>query len=90
MNKVTMRGAAAEVRWGYQKAASLSSWTFDRTNDGQSHVEATIDSSDALRLSQSPLVFVVKRPKGPAWVWPVESSQSSGDTWSATLGSPKE
>jgi len=87
--KTTIRGVAAEVRWGYHKAADLGSWSLSQNTEGLQLLTATVTASDPFRLSQTPLRFVVKRQKGD-WAWPVESSELTGDQWTATLGPPED
>jgi hypothetical protein len=79
-NKVTIRGQAGEVRWGYYPAASLGPWTVEGDT-----LTAAIVSVDEFRASQRPLSFVVNRQTGPAWVWTVESLQISGSTLTASV-----
>jgi len=87
MHAFTFRGEAAEVRWGYHRAASLAAWEFHPKPDG-AVVTAKVVSTDAFRLSQPALTFVVPRPKGP-WVWPVTSLQQAGASITMTLGPPE-
>lgn len=87
-NAFTFRGEAAEVRWGYHRAATLESWEFQPTSDGAT-VTAKVLSTDAFRLSQPVLTFAVPRPSG-AWLWPVRSLQIVGSTLMASLGPPEE
>ena len=89
MNTITQRGVAAEVRWGYHKAATLAAWTFEQTPDGGGTVSAAVVSTNPVQLSQTPLQFVVKRPNGKQWVWPVVSSEFADGTFTATLGRPE-
>lgn len=75
----TIRGKAAELRWGYQLAATLGSWTL---KDGT--LTATVLSSDTFRVSQSPLTFVVGSIRRP-----IEGLQIAGWTLTASIG-PQE
>lgn len=68
MNKVTLRGSAAQVKYGYLPAAELGAWTLDGPL-----LSARLLSHDAFRLSQTPLTFVVKRAKGFPWTWAIET-----------------
>lgn len=85
MNRVVLRGPAAEVRWGYRRAAVLGPWTLTSDTSGTS-VSATIETADAFAATQQPLTFVVPRPKGPPWRWAVQSLQIAGATLTAVLG----
>lgn len=86
-NTVTIRGVEAVLRHGYYVAGRLGAWTV--TREGQAWVLSTsIIHSDAFRLSQRPLAFVVAHANG-VWRWPVEELQITGASLTAVLG-PKE
>lgn len=80
VNLIALKGITGDVRWSYQRAAEVTSWTIEA---GQ--LTATIVSHDAFRLSQQPLRFVATHAKG-AWVWPIQQLQVSGSSLTATLG----
>ncbi len=80
MNQIALKGLAGEVRWSYHRAASLGAWTLEGTT-----LSATVIEADTLRLSQSPLSFVVPRPKGTAWSWPIGTVRVDGTTLHAEL-----
>jgi hypothetical protein len=80
MNQIALKGSAGEVRWSYHRAASLGSWTLE----GRA-LSASIAEQDAFRLSQQPLVFVVPRPNGHAWSWPITAVRVDGTTLYAEL-----
>jgi hypothetical protein len=87
MNKGTIRGPEAVIRWGYHSAVRLGSWTVDldpthRTLTGR------VMEADTFRAQQQPLTFVVSRPQG-SWVFPVNTLHIAGDELIATLG-PQE
>lgn len=67
MNKIVMKGAAADIRWGYHRAAELGAWTVDGDV-----LSARLLSHDRFKLSQQPLTFVVKRANGKPWVYAVD------------------
>jgi hypothetical protein len=46
-------------------------------------------SADAFKVSQRPLTFVVRRPKGVTWRWPVQTLQIDSGSLTASLG-PQE
>ena len=90
MNKATLRGPSAEVRWAYHRAADLGPWTMTLLDThGNVSMTAAVISSDAFRVSQQPLTLVVPRPNGNAWRWPIQSLQIAGSTLTASLG-PQE
>lgn len=89
MNAIVLRGVAAEVRWGYHKAATLAAWSIEHTSDGGGIVSAAVISTNPVQLSQTPLSFIVKRPNGKQWIWPVMSSECADGTFTATLGRPE-
>lgn len=84
MQTVVVRGPAGVVEWGYHVAASLGPWTLDGST-----LTAPIQTSDAFALSQQPLAFVVPRPAGYPWRWPILSLQVVDGALTATLG-PQE
>lgn len=81
MNKITLKGSAAQVKYGYLPAAELGAWTLDGPT-----LSAHVLSHDAFRISQSPLTFVVKRPKGLPWVWAIDTYTIAHDgTFTASV-----
>lgn len=85
MNTFVFRGEAAELRWGYHSAATLKDWTLTPQDASRFTVTAQVVSSDAYRVSQRPIVFMVHR-QASDWKWAVESLQITGSSFSATLG----
>lgn len=81
-------GVVAALRWGYTSAASLRAWTVVATEGGGWALTASIDSVDAFRVSQSPLVFEAPHARG-AFRWPVLDLQMQGSALTARLG-PQE
>lgn len=88
MPSVVIRGAAAEVRWGYHTAATVTNWELSVDAAG-ADVTATVTSAHALRTSQPSLTFCVTRQKAPDLVWPVSSLHIADGRLSARLG-PQE
>ncbi len=89
MNHVKFCGTAAELRWSYHVAAALGPWEMTSGADGHT-VTATVRSSDTFKVSQQPLTFVVTRPGGLTWCWPVTKVlQVTDRTLEAVLG-PQE
>lgn len=92
MGKLALKGLAGEVRWSYRLAASLREWSLNAEAVGDAvrqSLTATVASHDARAVSQQPLVFVVPRPSGQPWRWPIESLQIVDGTLTAVLG-PQE
>jgi hypothetical protein len=85
---VTVKGASGSIRYGYHVAATVGAWTVTRAGEGWS-LQTTLVQSDAFRLSQQPLAFVVT-VQGVSWRWPIVGAlQKTGSVVSAQLG-PKE
>ena len=80
MNTFTVRGAAAELRWGYHQAAVLASWEMGPGGT----VTAKVISKDDFKVAQAPLTFVVPHPNGQ-WVYTVNSLQITGTTLTASI-----
>jgi hypothetical protein len=87
-NTFAVRGNAAVIRWSYHTAASLGSWTATKGPEGIT-LTASVLSSDAFKVSQQPLTFVVVRPNGVTWRWPIQSLQIDSGSLTASLG-PQE
>jgi hypothetical protein len=85
MNTIVIKGAAAQIKWVYHEAASLSAWTVTPDQIGGGTLTATVIQMDALRVAQQPLTFVVPRT-GTPWRWSVSTLQITGASLSATLG----
>jgi hypothetical protein len=79
MNTFTLRGAAAEIRWGYRAVATLGSWTWKH-----GVVTATVLQKDDFGISQSPLSFIAG-----SITEPIHRLQISGWTLTASIG-PQE
>lgn len=80
MNKLAFSGTAGELRWGYQPAAVLGSWTL--TDDT---LTAQVVSHDAFRTSQPSLTFRVNVQNGAHWEWRVAELSIAGQSLRATL-----
>lgn len=89
MNRVTITGPAGLVQWGYYTAAQLGPWSLTAELGGGT-LTATVVSVDDFRLSQLPLTFVVPRPTGPEWTWPLIRCSIAGQTFTAEVGPSKE
>jgi hypothetical protein len=87
MNHIAMKGTEAVVTWGYYQAASLGSWTLS-WEGATGSLTGTVKQSDAFRVTQQPLTFVVQRPNCQ-WTWPVESLQIV-DTQLSAVVRPQE
>jgi hypothetical protein len=88
MSKATLRGPQAVIRWGYQPAVILGPWSVEN-EAGRRVLTASVITTDQLRVSQQPLTFIVSRPSGQMWRWPVETLQIAGTQLTASLG-PQE
>jgi hypothetical protein len=78
------RGREAEIRQVYLSVARIDHFEATGTRDRIS-LTAHLVSSDAFRLSQPGLSFVVRRPNGVIWRWPVRSVSVSGARLTAIL-----
>lgn len=87
MNKATIRGVEAVIRWGYHSAVRLGPWTVD-VDATQRTLSGTVIESDTFKASQQPLTFVVSRPQG-TWTFPVNTLHIAGNELTASLG-PQE
>jgi hypothetical protein len=74
--------------WSYHTAASLGPWTMTMGPEGIT-LTASVLSADAFKVSQRPLTFVVRRPKGVTWRWPIQTLQTDSGSLTASLG-PQE
>jgi hypothetical protein len=86
--QLTVRGTTASLLWGYRSAATLRSWTIQRT-DGQWTLTGTIERVDRFMARQTPLLFTAPRPHG-FWAWGVESVQVGTNQLVAKLGPPEQ
>jgi hypothetical protein len=83
-NTFRYRWTAAEVRWGYQVAATLADVVLVVDASGSS-LTARVLGSDPFRLSQRALTLRVNRSPSP-WRWPIVSLQIAGTEIRARLG----
>lgn len=81
MGRIVVSGPIAQLRWGYQIAADLTDWRFD----GE-FLSAAIVRSDAFRMTQSGLVFVVIRNGQADAARPVLSHGITDGRLTACLG----
>lgn len=88
-HRLTLTGKVAVVQWGYAAAASIGPWAITVLPDGGT-LTATVVSADSFKVSQQPLTFVVARPSGQVWRWPITLLQIAGESLTATLGPPVE
>lgn len=82
-NTFRYRWAAADVRWGYHVAASLTGVELV-VNSAGSALTAHVAQADTFRLSQQPLVLFINR--ATPWRFPIDSLQIVGDSCNARLG----
>ena len=83
---LTIEGPAgtSEIRWGYHSAIALGAWTI-----ASGVLTARVLELHPWRVTQPGLSFVVGRPGGSPWIWPVLAITIADDVVTATLG-PKE
>lgn len=82
-----LSGAVAEIKCGWLLAAELRQWSLEDSGAG-GQLTATCIKTDAFRLGQSPLSFVV-HAHGTVWRWPVQSHQLVNGDLTASVG-PRE
>lgn len=80
MNTFVIRGASAEIKWAWHRAALLESWEIKGNT-----ATAKVVSLDTFKASQQPLTFIAHRPHGKTWQWPIQSLQVAGSTVSLLL-----
>lgn len=90
MNTLSITGPEAEVMWAYYRAASLASWSIASV-PGQDTLSLTarVVGMDDFKVSQQPLMFVVPRPTGQPWRWPITTLQIVDGMLTASLA-PQE
>ena len=90
--RLTVRGTAGSLVWGYADAAVLGSWVVARNEQAWS-LRATVQTVDTLRVRQVPLIFTAPRVQPPLgrWVWPVipNTLKIDAQTLTASLGPPE-
>lgn len=89
MNRVTITGPSGELRRAYACAASLRSWSLTAEPAGGT-LTAQVVTHDAFLVTQHPLTFVVPRPNGLTWRWPIKSCSFAGQTLTAEVGPAEE
>jgi hypothetical protein len=93
--RLTLRGPAAAILWGYREAAVLRAWTVARVEDPAPNqppwtLTAQVDHADAFQLRQHPLVFTaVREGRIGRWCFPVLSVRVTAASLVATLGAPE-
>jgi hypothetical protein len=80
-------GAAAAIRWVYDEAARVGTYVITRDKETKRWtVQGTIVAADAFKLTQRPLVLVVRHEAGE-WRWPITSAVSTTEgPFAADLG----
>lgn len=87
LERVTLRGGAASILWGYRTAASVRSWTVRKTETSWTLV-ATVERADPFQCRQKPLLFTAPTEHG-FWAWPVVSLRVGTSQLVAKLGPPE-
>ena len=87
------RGAKAEIRWHTYPAAAILGYTIARTAAGALTVRATVVLSDAYKLAQRPLTFVIPvrlgkppRQRDHEYRYPIETFTLVDGALTATFG----
>lgn len=83
VNRLAWRGRNGTIRWGYHLAASMPEWTM--TQGPRLELVGTVTNPNPIYLSQSSLTFVVNRPDGRVWTWPIRALEVHGPSVSAEL-----
>ena len=90
-DRVTVRGGAGELLWGYRAAATLRSWTITKADKGTWHLSGALDTADRFQCAQAitrkELLFTAPRDKG-RWCWRVLHLDMGTNQIRATLGAP--
>lgn len=81
---LTITGHVGEVRYGYNRAALLTAWTFTGSSRG-GVITARLQDTDTFRLSQAPLRVVLTVGQS-LMRWPLLSLQIEGASLTATVG----
>lgn len=79
-----LRGVTGEIKWSYLPALVFGPWTLQTTPTGGS-LEAEIVTSDAYRMTRSPLTVSVRMGR-QSLTYPVEQWQVSGARVYVTVG----
>lgn len=92
--RVTLRGGAGEIVWGYRSAAVVDEWAIRKEMDPKSKRShwAFIGKAKGIEpfiLKQPGLVFAAKRKQG-FWCWPVLSVTYAGTRIQGKLGPPQQ
>jgi hypothetical protein len=87
--RVTLRGGAGAILWGYRTAAQVNTWAI-RKRRREWVLTAAVGRADAFQCRQRPLLFSAPRAGG-FWVWPlVGQPKIAGGTLVASLGPPEQ
>jgi len=81
---LTMKGAEAQIRWAYHRAASLGAWELSASGPIGTFT-ATVIEADTFKLSQPALSVRIPRPNGSAWSYPVQSLHVADGTLTARV-----
>ena len=82
---LVIRGAVAHVKWSYYVAAGIHGYTVKRDKTtGAWSLTGTVVVSDAFKMRQRPLTFVVPTKQGN-WEWEIQTLDIQQGTVRATL-----
>ena len=68
---MNVKGVEGEVRYGYQRAATLTSWTLTEVINRSWRLDGGIKDKNELYLQQTPLT-VVLQIGSKRWIWAVD------------------
>jgi len=87
------RGVVAEIRWHTYIAAAIRGYVLERRRSGVVTLRATVLLSDAFKLAQRPLTFVMPvrlgkppRQRDAEFCYPIETFTLRDSALDATLG----
>ena len=95
MTTLTLRGDAAEIRWGYQPAVTIGRWTLTIDHGTpeaprlRRAFQGALSATNDLAVRQRPLTLIIPRPQG-AWRWPVLALTVTDTGVVAELGAKEE
>ena len=88
----SIAGERGAIRWGYYTAAELEGYHVSKTGPPTATrwaLWAKVQTADAFKIRQTPLVFVAPHERG-AWYWPIVRLERAGNVITAELGPPIE
>lgn len=80
-----LTGLEGTIVWAYYDAAKVARYTATRAQDGGWHLRGTVVLSDAFKMAQRPLLFVITHASGQ-WKWIIRECHITDGQLTATLG----